>query len=100
MRVLRPNDVALPDHGLGSNGLDTGMPYAAALHEERLAKVLTVAYMAACGAGCLALRAHVDHAIAYDDREMPDGPRDRGEFVALIRELDALGLLDALPIPT
>jgi len=92
-RALRPGTAALPNHGLGTNGLDACIPYQQAVREERLAKVLTAWYLAACGAGCGALRAHLDHSITIDDREEPDGPRDREEFEVLMCELGALGLL-------
>jgi len=98
-RALRPDTAALLNHGLGSNGLDACVPYQQAVREERLAKVLTAWCLAACGAGCGVLRDCVNHTITTDDREEPDGPRDRKEFETLMCELTALGLLRAAGAP-
>jgi len=80
--ACRPQHAHLPNYGCGR---DSAVPFRVERHEEYLATVLGGLYMQICGFACDALRMYVcicGRAVAT-----------RAEFVALARELDALGLL-------
>jgi len=96
--ACRPQHAHLSNHGCGR---DTAVPFRVERHEERLATVLGGLYMQMCGFACDALRMYMSCMCGfargalrmYETCICGRAIATRAEFVALARELDALGLL-------